>query len=318
MRGRSDTQPQLLHIYQRTVNGFVLFYTVSDFLVFFSIVSRFARKHNIRVIAIIPMFDHVHLLVECSDRKQVAAFVQEYSWMYAREFNISLNAKGKVFKKAFGCAVKIGMKKIRTACSYAYNNPGEKRLCKRAEQYRWTFLAYAVSSHPFSENIVLKNASASLRRAVKLVNCYHRKYDCLSYAFLERLFRDLSDKERRQLVDYIISLYNIIDYDRLISFYGDYESMLLAFASNQGSEYDIHEEFSDSSHLAYPEMGAYLQHRFGLENIKDVFRLDLDKRTELFQELLTKTSATTRQVEKYLRFKHASDNEEPDGESFSA
>ena len=67
-------------------------------------------------------------------------FVKEYSALYAKDFNKTIAASGQVFK-TFGCAAKKGDKSIRTACSYLYNNPGEKELCEKAEEYRWTFLA---------------------------------------------------------------------------------------------------------------------------------------------------------------------------------
>ena len=67
--------------------------------------------------------------------------------------------------------------------------------------------------------------------------CFRKQDKPLTYIILERLFRDLENREKNQLTDYIISKYNCIDYDRLISFYGSYDKMCLAFASNQGSEY---------------------------------------------------------------------------------
>ena len=52
----------------------------------------------------------------------------------------------------------------------------------------------------------------------------------------------LNERERSQLVDYIISVYNCIDYHFLTGCYGSYQDMLLAVNSNTGSEYDIKEE----------------------------------------------------------------------------
>ena len=44
-----------------------------------------------------------------------------------------------------------------------------------------------------------------------------------------------------QLIDYIISSYNVLDYTALLSCYKSYEGMLEAFANTKGAEYDLKE-----------------------------------------------------------------------------
>ena len=291
------------HIYQRTINGFLLFYTISDFLVFFSIVCVCARRHKIKLLGVCPMFDHTHLLAKVSERKDVSGFVQEYSSLYAREFNISMGTKGSVFRRNYGFAPKTGIKSIRNACSYLYNNPGEKKLCKRAQDYRWTFLAYAISDHPFSEKIILREASKPLRKAVKMIDYYASEGIYLKHDWLERMFAPLSIKEKNQLVDHIIVAYNVIDYKELISYYGSYETTCLAFASNQGNEYDVKEEFVPGSHKVYQEIPKVLLAKHGFKHIKDVMKLPLAKRVNLMYSLEYETRASRQQLCKYLRFK---------------
>ena len=43
---------KILHIYQNTPNGELLFYTLSDFLAFFTLVCTTARRFGIRIIGI--------------------------------------------------------------------------------------------------------------------------------------------------------------------------------------------------------------------------------------------------------------------------
>ena len=249
------------------------------------------------------MFDHTHLLAKVSQRKEVSGFVQEYSSLYAREFNISMGTKGSVFRRNFGFAAKTGIKAIRNACSYLYNNPGEKKLCRRAQDYRWTFLAFAVSDHPFSEKIVLREASKPLRKAIKMIKYYASAMIYLKHEWLERMFAPLSMKEKNQLIDYIIVSYNVIDYDELISYYGSYETACLAFASNQGNEYDVKEEFVPGSHEPYYVIPKVLQSKHGLKHVKDVLKLPLAKRVSLMYSLEYETRASRQQLCKYLRFK---------------
>ena len=290
-----------IHVYQNTVGGFLLFYSVTDFLVFFSIVCTVARRYRLRLAAVIPMFDHIHLLVECESERELSTFVHEYSRAYAHQLNTSLGSAGQVFNHSYGCSVKNGDKAIRTSCSYAYNNPGEKGLCKRAQDYRWTFLAYAQSDCPFSEKIVLSRSSAPLRRALKLVDYWYSTGQSLRHACLESLFQALSRSECEQLTDYIIASYNVVDYPRLISFYGNYPQMCLSFASNQGSEYDIQESFIPGSHKVYLEIASFLKEVCGFTHVKDALRLHERERRKLSGTVILGTRIPKKYVFKYLR-----------------
>lgn len=293
----------VMHIYQRSVGKFIIFYTVSDFLVYFTLVCVASRKHKVRVLALSPMFDHIHQMIEINEESDLPSFERDVLGGYSKAFNKSIDSSGSIFERRFGRAVKTGAKKIRTTASYVVNNPGEKGLCKRAEQYRWTFLSYAVSAHPFSEKIDLSKASRPLRRALKEVDYCRSEDKVLNYKQLERWFEPLAKKEKNQLTDYIISKYNCIDYDRLISFYGSYEKMCLAFASNQGSEFDINEEFEKGGHMVYYRISAALVKLHSFPNVKDVLKLSVSQRVELMNELLYETDAEQWQLMKYLHLK---------------
>ena len=297
------------HVYQRTLNGHLLFYTISDFLVFFTIFCREAKRWNMHILGVCPMYDHIHVLVEKCDSQSLYRFVQAYTRQYAGEFNLSIGSKGSIFKETFGRAEKYGTKEVRSACSYLYNNPGEKMLCERSEDYRWTFLAYAKSRHPFSIPLILSKAPSRLRKAIKIVNYYHSIGKYLSHPRIETLFRCLSLSEKQQLIDYIITIYNCIDYDRLFSLYGSYDQACLAFASNQGNEFSIHEEFTPGSHKAYINISQFLIKKLGFKRVKDVFLLSEEQKRNLAQVCYKMNIASSRQIEKYFRGMYLSDNQ---------
>ncbi|MBR0222649.1 MAG: transposase, partial [Bacteroidales bacterium] len=113
----------LHHIYQRTYDGYLIFYSVRDFLVFFTLFCTIARKYHIRVLGICLMYDHIHVLVAAPSKKDLSAFVQEYTCRFARQRNVQYQRKGSFFQRRFGSAPKSGEKKARTAIAYLYNNP---------------------------------------------------------------------------------------------------------------------------------------------------------------------------------------------------
>ena len=64
----------LNHCYQRGANGFVLFYSVSDHLVFFTTYCLLAKKYNVQVLSLCQMPDHVHDSVVVKTAQQLATF----------------------------------------------------------------------------------------------------------------------------------------------------------------------------------------------------------------------------------------------------
>lgn len=135
-----------IHIYQRSVKGDVIFYTLQDFLVFYTFVSEYARKYRVKILGLAIMYNHYHILVEADCRDEVKAFVSACTAGFSRAYNEEIGMKGSIFQSPFGSSVKYGDKNIRTAAGYVYNNHTNKKLCEKAEQTRWNFLAYAHES----------------------------------------------------------------------------------------------------------------------------------------------------------------------------
>jgi hypothetical protein len=220
--------------------------------------------------------------------------------LFVKEFNKARRRTGALFSEYFGSAPKLGMKLLRTAIAYLFNNPVERSLCRYAQQYRWNFLAYAESDHPFSEPIVLRNASRRLRGAIKEVDGTVARNRHLTYVQLKRLLKGLERKERNQLIDYIIVRYNVIRYDILTSkCYEGYENMLIAINSNTGSEYEIQEQKWSRSDAEYRELYQHV-HSCGYDDAGDIISLDTDTKLTLMMDMMRKTKASRLQISKYL------------------
>ena len=108
MRGQNrKVYPDIInHSYQRTINGDLLFYNVYDGLMFFTIFCVTAPKHGVRVYKLCLMPDHIHNSSSAARKKDLSAFTQSYTSLYAREFNIVCHEKGSVFQSPFGSVPK--------------------------------------------------------------------------------------------------------------------------------------------------------------------------------------------------------------------
>lgn len=304
MKGRNRVFKvgELHHIYQRTVNGYLIFYSGRDFLVFFTLFCTLARHHNIQVLGLCLMYDHIHVLVAAPSKTSFSAFVRDYTSRFSHQRNIQYQRKGQFFKHRFGSAPKLGEKKVRTAISYLYNNPVEKKLCKGPEEFQWCFLAYANNTHPYSDPLNLSKASRRLRRAVTEVRAMREANLPLTYPFIERVTQEMGIKEIRQLTDYIISQYNCIDYTSLSSYYDDFNRMLIAIHSNTGSEYQVKEVIMPGSDTVYHKLSNTLRTIKGYSDITKVLALPEQEKQQLAWLLSAETGASPHEIAKFLQF----------------
>ena len=302
MKKRKVYPGKMHHIYQRSHDGGLLFYSKTDCLVFFTIFCTVAERMEIPVAALCLMPDHVHQVIVATNRQRLADFQKEYSRLFAREWNLSRDRKGQVFRHNFGSAGKWGDKQIRTTLAYNYNNPVERALCTRAEQYRWNFLAYALRPNPFSAALDETRASRPLRRALKEARSAQENGSFLRYRQLDRWFSDLNLEEARQLTDAIVGLWNVVDYPLAASYFDSVESMIRAFRDNTGSEYDIREERDNWSDDVYKDFNRILLKDKLIRNVRDIPGLPDSEKEELAGILGQRTSAHPRQIGKYLHW----------------
>lgn len=289
------------HCYQRTVDNYLLFYNVIDYLVFFTVYCVTARKYKVQVLSLCQMPDHLHQSVKAPSVEILSDFVGEVTRVFSKVHNETCHRKGALFDSPYGSAPKSGDKRARTNLIYVGNNPVERRLCKRAEEYRWNYLAFARSNHPFSEKLVVRKASTALQKALREVKRMYADGKPLAYVQLQRMFQPLDVKEKQQLTDYIISLYNVIDYQQAIRFFGSYEDMLLALHSSTGSEYDINERFIGKDDSYYSRMGRIVMQKLKLADIHDVLALPFEEKFEVFKLLRSDTFALNEQIVSFLR-----------------
>lgn len=301
MRGRIYFKPGAIqHIYQNTCNGFLIFYSVKDCIVFFTIFCTVARRHRIRVLGLCLMADHIHVLTEVESRESLSSFVQHYTTWFSQVYNKWHGQCGQFFRSPFGFAAKVSDKEIRSAIAYLYNNPVEKQLCRRPEESQWNFLAYGASRNPFSEPIRRDRASAALRQAIKEVDFERNSGRPLNYVQLSLMFEKLTSEEKRHLTDYIIRSYNCIDYNAAAKYFGGFADLVAGINVAKGSEYNIREDFTPGSDKAYAIMTDYLVKTNRIRHIDELLLLGEEERLALMEPLVYNVNASYKKVAKYL------------------
>ena len=290
------------HIFQISVDRGIIFYTDADFIVFFSILWYAAMKYHVRIISCCIMANHFHLLAKFRSPEDMELFVNELTSIFALMYNKRYHRKGQLFKKSFGSAPKMHDDEIVNAVIYICNNPIPKSAVGHAVEYPWNFLAFMESSHPFSDSFDRLDLSDAMRRSMSIVERQHSSNKYLTYKILDEVFTPLDAKERKQLADYIVSVYNIVDYGFIKQKWESPEKLSMVLDAVRGSDYDTAEDYSKEDYRHYLQMNAVAR---GCGYDPARMRFDADGFSEpdarfLRWEFLRKVSASEMEIDKYL------------------
>ena len=123
MEKRKFKEGEANHVYQRTISGFNIFYDVEDYIVYYTIFSVLAVRYDLIVYGLCLMIDHVHSLFTSRSASAMSRFISHVTSLFVKEYNSVHDRIGPLFEERFGSSVKSGIKLLRTAISYLYNNP---------------------------------------------------------------------------------------------------------------------------------------------------------------------------------------------------
>lgn len=142
-----------------------------------------------------------------------------------------------------------------------------------------------------------------MKKALAEVKAQYKRKMPLTYPFLQRLFAMLDQKERNQLVDYIVTTYNVIDYQYAGRFFDSIGDMVKAMDYNTGSEHDLNETKQGRSDACYAQITKWLMKEKHLKDIHEIFLLSEEQRAEVLFEIYCELKIEVWQIAKYLRIK---------------
>ena len=288
------------HLFMKGQNWWGLFYRIEDCIMYFTTFSVFARRMEMVFIAFSIMFNHTHATTLDETRQRITLFQRQVGVSTAHTYNREYGREGQLWHHSFGFSVKHGIKRILGNIAYVFNNCVAGKMNRRAMDNRWTLLAYYNNSHPFSEPIIKEKCSRKMERAMKLVDISYDNDEPLNYATQRRLFSGLNKKEKAQIIDYLISRYNFLDYRALISLYGSFETAIIAIDSNAGGEYDLKDDTGD--HSCYMKMIALTHQMFPNLRKLNVEMLSDEQKNQLATAFRAILMAKEENIRKFLHF----------------
>lgn len=262
------------HIFQISADRGVIFYTDDDYLVFFTLLCILAVKYRVQIISFCIMKNHFHILARFTSKENMVLFLNALCSVYARKYNLRHHRSGQLFKKSFGNAPKYGEDAINDCLIYVNNNPIPKKAVEKAIEYRWNFLAYMDSRSPFSKPLNHSLTPDDIRSRISLVNKMHSMGQYIDYIIFDQLFEGLDTEQYQQVLDHIISVYNVIDYSYILSKWRTKEEVSGMLQLVKGSEYSTDEDGSQEDYRHYEQMNEVVR-KAGFDLVS--FRFDSGK-----------------------------------------
>lgn len=299
------------HVYNISNDSGIVFYSIIDFVVWFTVFCTYARKYDVLVLAVCAMLNHTHELAKFKSLKNMGDFERDVNSVFSLKYNRRYGQSGRLFRRDYGNAPKYSESKLFDCFIYIINNPKVKNAVESVQDYRMNLLAYANCPNPYSEPICKNRASSELLLLMSLVDGYIKAGTYIGYEFFDGVYNRLSKTEQAQAIDYIISSYNVIDYETAIEYFGSFKKMITAIESVSGSEHDIREEYCEENYRHHYKMiriaskvGYNLRNsRFPWvrqKNTKEKIIQHLPEIQRLSKELISRTGSTIYEVGKFL------------------
>lgn len=295
-RYRSNTW---LHICQRTKDEGILFYNRIDALIIFTIICAKAVKYKITIVAVCIMLNHFHLEVRAMNGKLISSFMNSVTSVYARASNKHYGQKGCVFKKPFRSVPKYSDKKAKECFIYIGNNPKEKKAVRNCEDYRWNFLKYFETDHPFSEPFDSNECSLELIALMSKAKSLHCEGLWIPFSFFDDKYYALAEKEKDQLMDYIINLYNVIDKQIIRNAYNSYSDICTTINTVSGAEYGMSDDRSEEDYRHYFAMNQICESQGHNLKQERPAMFDVKEKSRLSTFFRKEAGATQYEIDKY-------------------
>jgi REP element-mobilizing transposase RayT len=95
------------------------------------------RVERFRIVHVSIQHDHVHLLVEARDKRELARGMQSFSISCARQLNRRLGRRGGVFADRYHARAMTTPREVRNGICYVLNNWRHHREPERGERGPW-------------------------------------------------------------------------------------------------------------------------------------------------------------------------------------
>ena len=100
--------------------------------------KKIENQCDVKVVAHCVMDNHVHLLVEIKEVKELSDFMHKVNTLYAMYYNKKYNRVGYVYRDRYKSQGIYSEKQLYVCINYIHNNPVKARICRYPYEYKYS------------------------------------------------------------------------------------------------------------------------------------------------------------------------------------
>lgn len=126
------------HVITQGINKSYIFEKSEDIKYHIKTMYKLSAQHEIKIIAYCIMNNHVHMLIETDDIKELSKYMQRLNTTYAKYYNKKYNRVGYVFRDRYKTEGIYSEEQLYNCIKYIYDNPVKAGICNRPEEYPYS------------------------------------------------------------------------------------------------------------------------------------------------------------------------------------
>lgn len=135
---RMHIKTNFFHIMTQGINKSFIFDNSIDIKYYIGIMYKLKEEHDVKIIAYCVMNNHVHILIETKDLKELSKYMQRLNMQYGRYYNKKYNRVGYVFRDRYKSEGIYSEQHLKSCIKYIYNNPVKAGICNHPKEYPYS------------------------------------------------------------------------------------------------------------------------------------------------------------------------------------
>ena len=181
---------EFVHVTTHGIDDKHIYKSLKEKRVIRKLILENQAEFNIHLIAYCIMDNHLHLLINLKNPKDLSRYMHKINTSYAIFYNEENNRRGYVYKDRFYSQIIKNKGHLIRAIIYIHNNPVKAKICDNAKEYK--FSSYYDILYRDWRNVeeIFENKNQYITSHTKTVNniLYSSEFEKVSLADAKRIF----------------------------------------------------------------------------------------------------------------------------------
>lgn len=163
------------HVITQGINKSYIFEKSEDIKYHIKTMYKLSAQHEIKIIAYCIMNNHVHMLIETDDIKELSKYMQRLNTTYAKYYNKKYNRIGYVFRDRYKSEGIYSEEQLYNCIKYIYDNPVKAGICNRPEEQPYS--NYKKINKNLKENYIFIDIEDDKKTSEEVIEDYLTEND---------------------------------------------------------------------------------------------------------------------------------------------